>query len=108
MGWAIGFDERWSRDIGYGVLAECDHPRCHAVIDRGLSYVCGGEPYGGETGCGLYFCAVHLLSRGTVPPQCARCRNRKPPFAPKPDREEWTRHKMTDPSWAVWRAENSR
>lgn len=63
MSWAIGFDEKWQRDIGYGVPAYCDHPGCKAEIDRGLPYVCGGEPYGGSNGCGLYFCEKHLTSR---------------------------------------------
>ena len=44
MGWSIGFDTRWNRDIGYGVPAYCDHPGCNKEIDRGLSHVCGGEP----------------------------------------------------------------
>lgn len=107
MGWSIGFDRHWQRDIGYGVPAFCDHPRCRAEIDRGLSYVCGGEPYGGDRGCGLYFCGEHL-SGGWGPgvvPLCSRCRNRKPPFAAKPDHPDWTHHKMTDDSWAEWRAE---
>lgn len=56
MGWAIGYDAQWQRDIGYGVTAYCDHPRCNKTIDRGLSYVCGGEPYGGERGCGITRC----------------------------------------------------
>lgn len=107
MGWEIGFDRNWGRDIGYGVPAECDHPDCTTRIDRGLSHVCAcGEPYGGEHGCGLYFCDQHLFykvkANGFV---CWRCRNGKPPFKPKPDVEEWTRHKATDPSWAAWREE---
>jgi hypothetical protein len=44
MGWSIGYDENWKRDIGYGVPAVCDHPKCNKIINRGLSYVCGGEP----------------------------------------------------------------
>lgn len=28
MSWVIGFDSNWNRDIGYGVLAFCDHPGC--------------------------------------------------------------------------------
>ena len=51
MGWEIGYDDNWERDIGYGVPAECDHPDCQ-VIDRGLSYVCGGEPYGASMAVG--------------------------------------------------------
>ncbi len=103
MSWAIGFDSHWNRDIGYGVPAVCDHPKCNAEIDRGLGYVCGGEPYGGERGCGLYFCAAH----DSMPHQlCSRCRNRRPPYAAKPDTAEWMRHKLTDDSWAAWRSEN--
>jgi len=40
MGWAVGYDNRWSRDIGYGVPAWCDEPGCSEAIDRGLAYVC--------------------------------------------------------------------
>lgn len=61
MGWEIGYDHRWRRDIGYGVPAICDHPDCNEKIDRGLGSVCGGDPYGGEDGCGLFFCGEHLL-----------------------------------------------
>ena len=61
MGWSVGYDSKWERDIGYGVPAICDHPGCNKEIDRGLGYVCGGEPYGGEHGCGLFFCGEHLL-----------------------------------------------
>ena len=28
MGWSIGYDNNWNRDIGYGVPAFCDHPKC--------------------------------------------------------------------------------
>ncbi len=101
MSWAIGWDSDWHRDVGYGVPAFCDHPRCQAEIDRGLSYVCGGEPYGGDNGCGLYFCGEHRS--GVL---CARCRNQKRPFAAKPDHPRWIAHKLTDESWAAWRAEN--
>lgn len=44
MGWSIGFDEHWQRDIGYGVPATCDHPGCGAKIDRGLSFVTTNNP----------------------------------------------------------------
>jgi len=108
MGWSLGYDDNWKRDIGYGVPAFCDHPRCNERIDRGLSYVCGGEPYGGQQGCGLYFCGQHLaFGRGVRPLQCARCRHYKPPFRAKPDHPEWTTHKATDESWATWRAEQA-
>lgn len=104
MGWSIGFDSQWQRDIGYGVPAYCDYPRCNEKIDRGLDYVCcGAEPYGGD-GCGLYFCEKHhqhwLRQEGGA---CYRCANYKPPFTPKPEHPEWLQFKATDPSWATWR-----
>ena len=108
MGWQVGYDSTWRRDIGYGVPALCDFPTCGAQIDRGLGYVCGGEPYGGEHGCGLYFCDEHLLNaeaRGHGP-VCGRCLAKLPPFDPTPDTAEWLRWKLTDESWATWRHEN--
>lgn len=110
MGWAVGFDTKWNRDIGYGIPALCDHPGCNEKIDRGLSYVCGSEPYGGEHGCGLYFCSKHLWYReprsaDCVVQNCKRCMTYKPPYKPKPDIQEWIDFKMTDPSWQDWRDE---
>src|SRR5690349_15415776 len=105
MSWSIGYDEQWERDIGYGVPAWCDHPRCHKRIHRGLAYVCGGEPYGGEHGCGLYFCTKHLAYYNAKRTQaCSRCGNYKAPYTPRVDHPEWIAHKMTDASWAEWRA----
>lgn len=101
MGWSIGFDNNWNRDIGYGVPCICDCPGCKKKIDRGLSYVCGGEPYGGENGCGLYFCAEH--GGGFL---CKRCEKGKEPFKPKKDIAEWIRYKLTDESWDEWRKEH--
>lgn len=117
MGWAVGYDEFWERDIGYGVPAKCDHPGCDKDINRGLAYVCGGEPYGGEHGCGLYFCAEHLFYKlidGRSYQLCDRCcsRNHKnddqwpEPYPAKPDTQEWINWKMTDASWGDWRVEN--
>src|SRR5690242_17570170 len=103
MGWEIGYDSNWKRDIGYGIPALCDYPGCNKLIDRGLSYVCGGELYGGEHGCGLYFCVDHLLM-GEEAQQCQRCVNGKSPYKAKRDVAEWTRFKETDSSWAEWRA----
>jgi hypothetical protein len=102
MGWQVGFDGNWRRDIGYGVPAVCDRPACGEAVDRGLSYVCGGEPYGGEHGCGLYFCAAHLLM-GEHGQTCERCLSGQPPFSPTPDTAEWLEWKLTDGSWAAWR-----
>ncbi len=112
MGWSIGHDSRWGkfgRDIGYGVPATCDHPACGKEIDRGLSYVCGSDPLGGDHGCGLYFCGDHLHfeDRGNECPQlCERCANNGEPFAPTPDIAEWMEWKLTDESWGGWRKQN--
>ena len=103
MSWAIGYDDNWKRDIGYGVPAICDHPDCNEVIDRGLGHVCGDEPYGGENGCGLYFCEEHEVGEKQ---QCERCAEGKDPFQPKPDTQEWKNWKLTHESWAQWRREN--
>lgn len=107
MGWSIGFDSNWNRDIGYGVPATCDHPECSAKIDRGLSYVCGGEPYGGEDGCGLYFCGEH--GGGSRCKRCEQITDDGPyvvPFVAKPDNLEWIDWKLTDASWQSWRDDN--
>ncbi|WP_041493237.1 hypothetical protein [Burkholderia lata] len=109
MGWSIGYDDNWKRDIGYDVPATCDHPECNAKIDRGLAHVCAHEePYGGEEGCGLYFCHAHLSGTG----MCERCATKiddgpyVAPFEAKPDHPDWIRWKLTDPSWRQWRDEN--
>ena len=103
MGWAVGFDTNWNRDIGYGVPSICDHPDCMKEIDRGLGYVCcDQESYGGPRGCGLFFCEEH----SSVSHICERCEVGGPPFEPTPDTEEWKQHKKTDLSWAKWRKEN--
>jgi hypothetical protein len=108
MSWAVGYDNNWQRDIGYGVPSICDHPDCSEEIDRGLGYVCGGEPYGGEHGCGLYFCDKHLVFSLTGLDRfqlCDRCAEYEEPYTPKPDTDEWIHRKATDPSWDEWRRE---
>jgi hypothetical protein len=112
MGWAVGFDSRWNRDIGYGVPATCDRPGCGAAIDRGLGHVCGSEPPArNELGCGLFFCEAHLSGRRTVQDHyvfvCGRCDKGRPPYEPTPDTAEWVEHKLTDESWGPWRDENA-
>jgi hypothetical protein len=110
MSWAVGYDSNWNRDIGYGVPATCDRPGCGADINRGLAYVCGGEPYGGERGCGLYFCEAHLTGTRQVDGHtvrvCGRCDKNRPPYKPTPDTAEWMKWKLTDDSWGPWREEN--
>jgi hypothetical protein len=110
MGWSIGFDSKWNRDIGYGVPATCDYPGCGEDIDRGLSFVCGSEPRGGERGCGLYFCGRHLTGSRKVGDRyvwvCGRCDKNRAPYDPTPDTREWIEWKLTDESWAAWRVEN--
>ena len=112
MGWSIG--DFNGRDIGYGVPATCDHPGCGVMIDRGLSYVCGGQPYGGKDGCGLFFCQDHLDysdNEAVTGQLCERCLNpdkagNVTPFDETPDVPQWIRHKLTDESWQRWRDEN--
>jgi hypothetical protein len=108
MGWSIGFDGKWNRDIGYGVPSVCDHPGCNEEIDRGLAFVCGGEPHGGDKGCGLFFCSKHrYFSKADDDPElCERCCDGKEPFEPTPDTEEWNKHKKNHDSWEQWRKEN--
>ncbi len=103
MGWCIGYDSKWKRWIGYGVSAYCDYPGCNKQINRGLAYVCcEQEPYGGESGCGLYFCNDHSNGEG----KCERCVAGKEPFKPKPDHPIWINHILTDDTWRQWRSEN--
>lgn len=108
MGWSYGYDTNWHRDIGYGVPATCDQPGCMEEINRGLAYVCGGEPYGGEDGCGLHFCDSHLryVIGEDKPQRCERCTEDKEPYEPTPDVAEWLEWKLTHGSWAIWRDEN--
>lgn len=111
MGWELGYDDNWKRWIGYGVPAYCDHPGCNEEIDRGLAYVCGEEPYGGDKGCGLFFCGKHLILHtfhdGETVEVCPRCDNHKPPYKrPSPEHPDWINHLLTDPSWEEWRKEN--
>lgn len=108
MGWAIGYDEHWQRDFGYGVPAICDHPKCNTKIDRGLSRRCGDLHEDENGGCGLFFCSDHLYFTEKKYKVCRRCAKDKKPYTPKPDTEEWTNFKLTDPSWAAWRKENGK
>lgn len=105
MGWSVGYDSNWGRDIGYGVPATCDHPDCNEKIDRGLAYVCGGEPWGGDEGCGLFFCSAHM-GFGERRQVCQRCEAGETAFDAKPDHPEWLQHKLTCPTWKRWRDEN--
>lgn len=107
MGWAVGEGED-GRDIGYGVPALCDDPTCDKQIDRGLAHVCGMINTDGEDrGCGLHFCVSHLRYSPKYGQLCERCwPRRRKPFTRKPDIAEWVQHKLTDPTWADWRAEN--
>lgn len=108
MGWSIGFDDSWNRDIGYGVPCLCDHPKCRREIDRGLAFVCGGDVRGGEYGCGLFFCSSHLYlpggGRGQLCKKCVDYRSSR--YKPKRDIRVWLRHKLRHHSWKQWRKEN--
>ena len=113
MGFSVGWDSNWKRDIGYGVPSICDHPGCTTEIDRGLGYICGSNPHGGEHGCGLFFCTAHLSYYGrrdsdrsiSNPQLCLRCgkKSKRGPFEPTADTLEWMEHKLHDNSWYQWR-----
>lgn len=105
MGWSIGYDETWRRDIGYGVPAYCDHPGCTAEIHRGLSYVCcATQPHGGDTGCGRYFCSEHMAVEydDDDEPRCGHI-DQDHVSADHPD---WLQWKLGDASWQGWREEH--
>ena len=107
MGWGLGYDTEWYRDIGYGVPAYCDHPDCNKEIDRGLAYVCGSLPYGGRRGCGLYFCEEHRNYHPRLKVElCPRCGKKHSPYKPKPEHPDWLNHKLNHESWEQWRQEN--
>lgn len=113
MYWSIGYDEQWNRDIGFDVPGTCDHPDCKNDINRGMDYVCGGEPYGGESGCGLFFCDDHrevktVAADEEAIPLCSQCTAGKEPFKPTPDTEEWINYKQTSNYWAGWRTYHER
>ena len=106
---------RWG---GYGVPSYCEHPKCKKVIDRGMSYACGGEPFS-EHGCDLYFCSKHLLFTGFTEEGeiceheedcdceyvevCERCAKGESSFDYKPEHPKWVKHLLKDPSWEEWR-----
>lgn len=113
MSWALGYDTGWDRWIGYGVPALCDFPCCGERIDRGLAYVCGSDPRGGDRGCGLYFCTEHLhygyddeSGEALGPQLCERCTIHSAPFDPTPDLYDWLDHVLFHSSWKRWRNEN--
>ncbi len=105
MGWSIGFDTTWNRDIGYGVPAYCDHPGCPEKIDRGLSYVCCyTEPFGGEHGCGRFYCGKHEDPQWNDNDE--RVCGHTDDGHISPDHPDWITHKLNDESWNQWRNEN--
>lgn len=107
MGWSLGEDRNCKRFVGYGVVAFCDYPGCTKTIDRGLYYVCGGEPYGGDEGCGLFFCDEHMHYGQFSGQKCIRCADNKTPFKPKKyEHPRWIKHVLTHGSWQQWREEN--
>jgi hypothetical protein len=63
-------------------------------------------PYGGENGCGLFFCGQHLYL-GNGAQLCARCdEGEEGPFEPTADVQQWLNWKLTDESWQNWRDDN--
>ena len=99
MGYELGHRE--GRDIGYGVPAICDHPRCNEVINRGMGYECYTYDDKREKGCRLFFCSKH--GGGSL---CKRCSTYKMPYDEKPDSLYWIAFKLFDESWEKWREAN--
>lgn len=60
MSWSHCGTDSKGRPLGYAVRATCDHEDCHAEIDRGLNFACGGMHGKTEFGCEQYFCDTHL------------------------------------------------
>ena len=116
MGWAVGWDQRTGRVIGYGVPAVCEEPGCDKKIDRGLAYACGGM-----NGCARFFCDDHLYlvwpegaetDDGWDGPDyysghglCGQCLDVALPYPLKPERKKWLRHVLSHESWDRWRQE---
>lgn len=77
MSWSHCGKDSQGRDIGYAHAATCDHPGCDKVIDRGLSYACGGMHGEDEVSCEKYFCEEHLAyavdSDDDLHNVCAEC-----------------------------------
>lgn len=107
MGYAVGYDDKTDRWVGYGVPAPCDLAGCDEQIHRGFGYKCEehlhyqwDEDIEEETeifdpGCGFFFCSRHVMlidNHGDV--------------TAKPDSAEWLHYILTDPSWGPWRVVN--
>lgn len=60
MGYGNCGSDSKGRGIGYAHEAQCDHLDCSKIIDRGMSYACGGEHGETEYSCEGYFCEGHL------------------------------------------------
>lgn len=61
---SYGFYTIGDRPCGYLVIATCDRRGCHAVVDRGMGYLCGSDPgrpgLDDGPGCHRYYCSEHL------------------------------------------------
>lgn len=119
MGYAV-YSIGNGRFGGYGVPAYCEHPGCKKVIDRGMSYACGGEPFS-EIGCDKYFCTKHRHYAGfkidgdggrcdhdddcecDFKDVCKACADGTDSFPYKPEHPRWIRHVLKDESWKQWR-----
>lgn len=59
MGYGNCGTDSKGRPIGYANDAQCDTINCSKIIDRGMSYACGGEHGETEYSCEGYFCEEH-------------------------------------------------
>lgn len=90
-------------DLGPEVPAVCEQPGCEAVIDRGITHVCGADPAGGNGGCGLTFCGAHLRGPNQT---CERCAAGEACYPAKAETPDWTDWRLTGAAWAAWREAN--
>lgn len=131
MSWSIGYCEKQKRDVGYGVLAICDHPGCTAEIDRGMDYICC-EDINHNACCGAFYCAEHRdnyvygdeiddmddeelealninvesqeVYDAVEDGDIVKCRHE--PIEKGKENAAWLEHCLKDETWQKWRNEN--
>lgn len=131
MSWAIGFNKEQDRDVGYSVIAICDHPGCTAEITRGIGYVCC-ENINHRVSCGAFLCEEHRenyvygdevedldpedlealnidvddpeVQEAIEDGEIVACKHEH--IEDKKEHAGWLDHCLTDATWETWRQEN--
>jgi len=105
MGWAVGTGGTSGHRIWRAGLMRS--PAMQQGNRSRLSHVCGMINTDGEDrGCGLHSVLTTCLDSRSSDSFVNAATHAQTPFARKPDLAEWSNHKLTDQSWAQWRAEN--